>query len=91
MSIITITRAINAGITRNVQLSELKHEAKIADTKLTLASAALTRMDSHAKRLTEARVQHAMWEASLTPEVKQCYEASLADLQAAIAPPSTSN
>ena len=91
MSIITITRAINAGITRNVQLSELKHEAKIADTKLTLASAALTRMDSHAKRLTEARVAHATWEAGLTPEVHKCYEASLADLQAAIAPPSTSN
>lgn len=90
MPIMTISRAISTGIQRNIAVSELKHEAKLADTKLHLASAALTRMDTHAKRLTEARIAHATWEASLSGPAKECYDQSLADLQAAIAPPSAS-
>lgn len=91
MSLITITRAVNASINRSVALSEMKHQARIEDVKLNLASAALTRMDSHAKRLTVARVEHATWLAQQTPDVQQCYEQSLEDLKAALNPPAPSN
>ena len=91
MALLTISRAISAGIQRNVAISEMKHEAKIEDTRLQLASAALTRMDTHARKLTEARIAHATWESQLTGAAKDCYNASLADLQAAIAPAPTSN
>jgi hypothetical protein len=86
MALLAITTAISAGIQRNVEISEMKHSAKLEDTKLSLASAALTRMESHAKRLAEARVNHYAWVNSLKPGEKQCYDESLADLQASIAP-----
>lgn len=86
MSLITITRAINASVNRSVAVSEMKHEARIADVKLNLAAAALTRMDTHARKLTEARVAHSTWLASQSADVQQCYDQSVSDLKAALEP-----
>lgn len=86
MALMAITTAISAGIQRNVAISEMKHEAKIEDIRLSLASAALTRMDTHAKRLTDARIAHATWVSTLQGPSLECYNASVADLQSAIAP-----
>jgi hypothetical protein len=91
MALLTISRAISTGIQRNVALSELKHEAKIADVKLSLAGQALLRMDNHAKRLTEARMEHATWLNSLDAAQQSIFDTSKADLEAAIAPASTGN
>jgi hypothetical protein len=90
MALLTISKAISSGIQRNVAVSELKHEAKLADIKLTLASNAITRMDTHAKRLTEARIGHATWLAGLSPAEAACFEQSKADLEAAITPATAS-
>lgn len=86
MALMTISRAISSGIQRNVQISELKHEAKIEDIKLQLASNALVRLDTHAKRLTEARMSHVTWLNGADEATKQCFETSKSDLQKVITP-----
>lgn len=91
MALLTISRAISTGIQRNVALSELKHEAKIADVKLNLAGSALLRMDTHAKRLTEARMEHVTWLNQADAATQQCFDQSKADLESAINPAPTGN
>jgi hypothetical protein len=81
-----IARSVSTGIQRNLTISDLKHEAKIDDLKRELARSTLTRATEHGRKLTEARLQHATWQATLTPEGVQCYQASLADIEAIVNP-----
>jgi hypothetical protein len=85
-----ISRSISTGIQRSLTVSDLKHEAKIDDLKRELARASITRKTDHGRKLTEARIQHAVWEATLNQEGQQCYQASLADIEAIVNPPATS-
>ena len=91
MAILTISKAISAGIQRNVVVSTLKHEAKVRDLKLTLAGEEILRMDVHTKRLTDARLAHYAYLQGLTPAERTVYDDSMADLVSAITPPQTSN
>lgn len=86
MALLTISRAISTGITRNVAIGELKHEAKLEDIKLSLAAAKDLRLKEHAKRHTEATIAHATWHTGLTPQQQAQYAASLQLLQSAISP-----
>jgi len=89
MALLTISKAISAGIQRNVAVSTIKHEAKIKDLKLTIAREELLRLDNHSKLLNEARTAHVQYLSTLTPAGLELYNRCKADLEAAIAPPST--
>lgn len=89
MALLTISKAVSAKIQRSVAMSELKHEAKIEDLKLQLASAKDLRLNEHARKHTEATIDHAKWFNSLQSEQQAQFGKSLALLQAAIAPAST--
>lgn len=86
MAILTISRAISSGIQRNVQISELKHSAKLDDIKLQLAAAKDLRLKDHAKKHTEATIAHATWYAGLEAAGQQQFQTSLALLNDAINP-----
>lgn len=90
MALLTISKAVSASITRSVAMSELKHEAKIEDLKLSLASAKDLRIKEHARKHTEATIEHATWFNSLQPAQQDQFSKSLALLNAAIAPAPTS-
>lgn len=90
MAIFTISKAISTNIKQSVAVSELKHNAKITDLKLTLARKAALRLDEHAKLLTEARMEHVNWLANADETTKSVFETSKADLIAAISGAPTS-
>lgn len=87
MSLMTISRAISAGVQRNVAVAELKHEAKIADVRHALAANALLRLDEHSARLAKARMAHVKWLEESDEQTKACFEQSKSDLQRALASP----
>lgn len=89
MALKSISNAITTGIKRNLAVSELKHEAKLDDLRRELAVASIQRKANYGQRLTEARITHATWLASLTPEGQQCYQQSLADIEAIVSPAPT--
>lgn len=89
MPFTTISRAISTGIQRNVTISELKHEAKVDDIKRELAVQSITRKAVYGRKLTEARIEHAVWQASLSEEGQKTYEASLNDIEAIVNPAPT--
>lgn len=86
MPFMTVSRAISSGIQRNVAVSELKHNAKLDNLKRELAIAQLQRASTYGRKLTEARSEHAMWEATLTPAQAQTYAQSLLDIEAIVNP-----
>lgn len=86
MAILTISRAISSGIQRNVQISELKHSAKLDDIKLQLAAAKDLRLKDHAKKHTEATIAHATWYTGLTPEGQAQFQSSIQLLNDALHP-----
>lgn len=89
MALLTISKAISASITRSVAMSELKHEAKIEDLKLSLAVAKDLRMNEHARKHTEASIEHATWFNNLQPGQQEQFGKSLTLLQSAINPAPT--
>lgn len=89
MPFMTISKAISSGIQRNVAISERKHEAKLDTLKRELAVAQLQRAATFGRKLTEARSEHAMWEATLTPEQATVYAQSLLDIEAIVNPAPT--
>jgi hypothetical protein len=91
MPFMTISKAISSGIQRNVAVSELKHNAKLDTLKRELAIAQLQRASTFGRKLTEARSEHAMWEAGLTPEQVVVYNQSLIDIEAIVNPAKTSD
>lgn len=86
MALKSISRALSTGIQRNLAVSELKHEAKLDDLKRELAVATIMRRSHYGQKLTDARITHATWLGSLTPEGQQCYSQSLADIEAIVSP-----
>ena len=89
MALRTISTALSSGIKRNLAVSELKHEAKLDDLKRELAVAQIQRKSHYGQKLTEARITHATWLSSLNPEGVQCYQQSLADIEAIVTPAPT--
>lgn len=82
MALAAIASAISAGVQRNVEISTLKHEDKIQEVRMTLARSAATRLDTHAEKLTKARLEHATWVSTLQGAALECYKSSRNELEA---------